>query len=107
MSLPHATAHHLLTEDASTAWATIRSELQAQFFAPLGSANAVEEVIRREKAIEPLELLLGGAAWTLWEEFAQQIPRGSARLLDWWHGGHSGKAVLVLDGLSAREMPRG
>jgi hypothetical protein len=105
MSLPHATAHRLLTEDASTAWATIRTELQTQFFSPLGNGNAVEEMIRREKAIEPLELLLGGAAWTLWEEFAQQVPRGSARLLDWWHAGHGGKAVLVLDGLSAREVP--
>ncbi|HEU5078765.1 MAG TPA: hypothetical protein VFT72_06110 [Opitutaceae bacterium] len=105
MSLPHVTTQRLLTEDASAAWATIRSELQSQFFAPLAQGNVVEELIRREKAIEPLELLLGGAAWTLWEEFATAVPRGSARLLEWWHAGHGGKAVLILDGLSAREMP--
>jgi hypothetical protein len=105
MSLPMATTHRLLYEDASSAWETIRSELQTRFFAPLRDGNAVEEVIRREKAIEPLELLLSGAAWTLWEEFAQHVPRGSTQLLDWWRTGHGGKAVLLLDGLSAREMP--
>ena len=73
MSLPHAIAHRLLTEDTATAWATIRSELQTQFFGLLGNGNAVEEVIRREKAIEPLELLLGGAARTqAWNECSQE-----------------------------------
>jgi hypothetical protein len=105
MALSNSTAQRLLTEDASVAWATIRSELQARFFAPFGDGNAVEELIRREKTIDPLELLLGGAAWTLWEDFSSQVPRGSARLLDWWQGGHDGKAVLVLDGLSTREVP--
>jgi hypothetical protein len=67
---------------------------------------AVEELTRREKAIEPLELLVSGAGWTLWEEFIACVPRGqSARLLDWWHGSPGGKSVLVLDGLSAREVP--
>lgn len=105
MSLPHAIAHRLLTEDASAAWSTIRTELSSQFFAPLGNGNPVEELIRREKSIESLELFLGGAAWSLWEDFASAVPRGSARLLDWWNAGHGGKAVLVLDGLSAREVP--
>lgn len=105
MSLLHSTAHGLLTQDAAGAWATIRAELQTQFFAPLGNGNAAEELIRREKGIEPLELLLGGAAWTLWEEFSQRVPQGSAKMIDWWHAGHGGKAALLLDGLSAREVP--
>lgn len=105
MALPNAAVHRLLTEDSSAAWAMIRSELQTKFSAPLGDCNPAEELVRREKAIEPLELLLGGAAWTLWEDFPSQVPRCSIRLLDWWHSGHGGKAALVLDGLSAREVP--
>jgi hypothetical protein len=101
---PHI-ARGLLTEDASSAWEIIGEELRSLFFTPLHDVNPVENLIRREKTIEPLELLLGGAAWTLWEDFSTCVPRGSARLLDWWHAGHGGKAVLVLDGLSAREVP--
>jgi hypothetical protein len=105
MALSADTVQQLLTLEAQPAWAAIREALQTRFFAPLGAGNPVEELTRREKAIEPLELLLGGSAWTLWEEFAACVPRGSQRLLDWWHADHGRKAVLVLDGLSAREVP--
>jgi hypothetical protein len=79
--------------------------LKTQFFAPLPTGNPVEELTRREKAIEPLELLVSGAGWTLWKDFFACVPRGSQRLLDWWQSSPGGKAVLVLDGLSAREVP--
>lgn len=105
MALDPDIVQRLLAEESSQAWETIREELQSKFFAPLQGGNPLEELIRREKAIEPLELLLGGSAWSLWEEFSTCVPRGSERLLDWWHSGHGGKAVLLLDGLSAREMP--
>lgn len=105
MALTNETAQRLLTEKAPAAWRIIRDEIQAQFFAPIDTDNIAEELIKREKSIGSLELLLSGSAWTLWSEFLACVPRGSARLLDWWHEGHGGKAVLVLDGLSAREVP--
>jgi hypothetical protein len=105
MALPDNIVQCLLADDSQTAWAAIRNELKYHFFAPFGENNPVEELIRREKAIEPMELCLGGAAWSLWNDFSHDIPRGSASLLDWWHSGHGGKAVIVLDGLSAREVP--
>lgn len=105
MALDPDIVQRLLAEEAFEAWETIRGELQSRFFTPLQGGSPLEELIRREKAIEPLELLLGGSAWSLWEEFSNCVPRGSQRLLEWWHSGHGGKAVLVLDGLSAREMP--
>lgn len=56
---PHI-ARGLLTEDASLAWEIIGEELRSLFFTPLQDVNPVENLIRREKTIEPLELLLGG-----------------------------------------------
>jgi hypothetical protein len=56
---PHI-ARGLLTEDASSAWEIIGEELRSLFFTPLHDVNPVENLIRREKTIEPLELLLGG-----------------------------------------------
>ena len=105
MALSTDTVEGLLTEEAQLAWDTVREILKAQFFSPLPAGNPVEELTRREKAIEPLELLISGAGWTLWEDFVAYVPRGSQRLLDWWHGSPGGKAVLILDGLSVREVP--
>jgi hypothetical protein len=105
MALTSRSVTELLTLEAQPAWALIRDQVQTLFSSPVSAANAVEELTRREKALEPLELLVSGAGWTLWDEFSSCVPRGSQRLIEWWHNGHGGKAALLLDGLSAREVP--
>jgi hypothetical protein len=48
--------------------------------------------------------LLAEAAWELWEAFPDHAARTSAALIDWTTQG-TGKAVLILDALSLRELP--
>ena len=94
----------ILQENPQSAWESIRSELKQVFEEPI-SGGLVEQIIRREKRCEPMELAVSGAAWSLWESFYDSVPLASQRLIEWWHGGHGGKAALLLDGLSLRELP--
>ncbi len=104
MALSSTTLDSLLMASSRDAWKAIRDELKRLCCEPL-SGNFVDEIVRREKQCEPLELALSGGSWTLWNTFLQDVPLGSGQLLDWWNSGHGGKAVLILDGLSVRELP--
>lgn len=49
--------------------------------------------------------MLATAAWDLWEQFESVATRNSTALTDWWKQGSPGRAVLILDALSLREIP--
>ncbi|HLV33112.1 MAG TPA: hypothetical protein VKY57_16210 [Chitinispirillaceae bacterium] len=50
--------------------------------------------------------LLSEAAWELWEEYQKYAPRTSQQLKEWTDAQSScGKAVLILDAFSLRELP--
>ena len=40
-----------------------------------------------------------------WQAFGSTVERTSDRLVRWWDEPYSAKAVLILDGLSLRELP--
>lgn len=104
MAISTTTIDSLLLASSCDAWESIREELKKCCCKPL-SGNFVDEIVRREKQCEPLELALSGGSWTLWNTFLQDVPLASQKLVDWWQAGHGGKAVLILDGLSIRELP--
>jgi hypothetical protein len=57
------------------------------------------------KTVAP-DRLLAEAAWELWESYPDAAPRTSSQLQEWCSAPSStGRAVLVLDALSLREMP--
>jgi len=50
--------------------------------------------------------LLAESAWNLWMAYSKAAPRASMVLRDWWaQPSSSGKAVLIMDALSLRELP--
>lgn len=59
------------------------------------------------KTIEP-DRLLAESAWDLWQQYPAAAPRTATALRDWWTttgtSGQHGRAVLILDALSLREM---
>ena len=61
----------------------------------------------RDDALRPLDTWLAGAGWDLWCEFGSAMPRTADRLVEWWDATPAGMgaAVLILDGLSLRELP--
>lgn len=72
---------------------------------PLTTGNAPSEIIRRDREIGTLDLFLSSSGWELWQTFGDNVERTSDRLTRWWSEPFSAKAVLILDGLSLRELP--
>jgi hypothetical protein len=62
-------------------------------------------MVRRDKEIEGLDLVLSSSAWDLWNHFEGCAPKTSAALVDFWNAAPGSKAVLILDAMSLREAP--
>jgi len=70
------------------------------------SATQVQEInLHVSAATGALDTLLCSTAWELWNDFPFCMESTSASLIAWWKATTSAKAVLVLDGLSLRELP--
>ena len=72
---------------------------------PLATGNAPSEVTKRDREIGALDHFLATSGWDLWQAFGDTVERTSDRLVRWWAEPYSAKAVLILDGLSLRELP--
>lgn len=80
-----------------TAWAEIFSALLAL------SQSTSSPVALHDATVVP-DRLLAEAAWELWEAFPTHARKTSDSLKS-WTSSRSGKAVLILDALSLRELP--
>lgn len=87
------------------AWQAIRANLWERFSAPIAPAAADAEVVRRDKDLNELDNVVSGSAWELWKEFESSIPKCSQSLVQFWNSHPEGRAILLLDGLSLREIP--
>jgi len=72
---------------------------------PLAAGNAPSEVIKRDREIGALDHFLSSSGWDLWRSIGNTVERTSDHLARWWTEPYSAKAVLILDGLSLRELP--
>ena len=90
---------------AQDAWRVIINKSLEIASKPLAAGNAPSEVIKRDREIGTLDHFLSSTGWDLWQAFGDTVERTSDRLVRWWTEPYSAKAVLVLDGLSLRELP--
>ena len=95
----------ILSADSFAAWSAIRDQLTALWAAPYLSPQPLAEVKRREAATGLLDLLLSHSAWDLWGDFAKCVPQAADEAAEFWSTHSQGKAVLILDCLSLRELP--
>jgi hypothetical protein len=95
----------ILTATPNDAWRMIFDKLWEIYSASLTSQHAEQEVIDRERKVSEIELLLSSSAWELWRDFEGSVPHTAQAVSDFWNSATSGKAVLILDGLSLRESP--
>jgi len=95
----------LTKESAAEAWRVIIDRTVAIASKPLAAGNAPSEVVRRDREIGALDHFLATSGWDLWSSFGDVVERTSDRLVRWWKEPYSAKAVLILDGLSLRELP--
>ncbi len=105
MALQAATLDAILTQPAGAAWNAIMAEALAVCSQPLKTDKVEAEIARRDRAVADLDQVLASAAWDLWNDFQASVPRTSDRLVSWWQQQIGGKAALILDGLSLRELP--
>jgi hypothetical protein len=105
MTIDAEVLHSLTTGTAKEAWQVIINRATEISCRPLSVANAPGEVTKRDREIALLDHFLSSSGWDLWQAFGDTVERTSDRLIRWWAQPYSAKAVLVLDGLSLREMP--
>ena len=101
-----ASALQAMTQGSDAdAWRVIVDQAVEIARKPLAAGNAPSEVVRRDREIGVLDLFLSSCGWDLWPAFGHSVERTSERLTRWWAEPFSAKAVLILDGLSLRELP--
>lgn len=105
MALTAATLHALAQGSDADAWRIIVAHAVEIAQKPLAASNAPSEVVRRDREIGELDLFLSSSGWDLWQTFDKNVERTSDRLVRWWAEPFTAKAVLILDGLSLRELP--
>ncbi len=69
------------------------------------TGDVARQIREREREVGDIDDLVSTSAWDLWNSFQTSVPRTSEELKRFWGETHHGKAVLILDGLSLREMP--
>lgn len=105
MALTTAVLHTLTQGSEADAWRIIVSHAVGISSKPLAVGNVPSEVVRRDREISEMDLFLSSIGWDLWQAFSSSVDRTSDRLTHWWGKPFSAKAVLILDGLSLRELP--
>jgi hypothetical protein len=105
MALTAGALHTLAQGTDADAWRLVVKHAVEIASKPLGAGNAPSEIVRRDREIGELDLFLSSCGWDLWQAFGGSVERTSDRLVRWWAEPFSAKAVLILDGLSLRELP--
>ncbi len=105
MSLAPDSLQSLLTASAEDAWASIRERMVAVWQPDYDAGTELSQARQREDNLASLDLLLSHAVWPLWHSFSASVPRAAQALADFWAAHPGGRAVLMLDSLSLRELP--
>jgi len=100
-----ATLERLTKENPTESWRIIIQKALGVAQEPLDRIEPVKEILSRDREIGKLDTFLSTAGWDLWRDFPKVVERNSTRLVRWWSEPYAAKAVLILDGLSLRELP--
>jgi hypothetical protein len=100
-----ATLERLTKENSTESWRIIIQKALGVAQEPLDGIEPVKEILSRDREIGKLDTFLSTAGWDLWRDFPKVVERNSTRLVRWWSEPYAAKAVLILDGLSLRELP--
>lgn len=105
MALPLPLFRVLQHSTSPEAWTAILDQLWTRFAEPLSPVTAPAEITRRDSETAELDLFLATAGWELWRSFGEVVPRASQVIVEWWAAQPGGRAMLVLDAVSLRELP--
>lgn len=105
MALSYALLRTLQSSPSVDAWAAIFDYAWSSCSGALDGGKAESEVTRRDRLLGYMDLFLATAGWDLWQTYEDDVPRTAKTLATWWESRSSGRAVLILDALSLREVP--
>ena len=105
MTLSLDLLRRLQTAPPKEAWQALFAFARGTCRRELPQSDVAGEILRRDRALAPADLFLATAGWDLWSSYYDSVPRTADRLSGWWNDSVSGRAVLILDALSLREVP--
>ncbi len=105
MALPYTLFQTLQTESLNEAWKMIFQYAWELCSAAFGSGKPAAQVTQRDRSLADIDLFLATAGWDLWRAYEDAVPHTADVLTQWWQSRSDGKAVLILDSLSLREIP--
>lgn len=105
MPLPLNLLRQLQAASPHDGWACLFEHAWNTCSAPLAQEKASSEVAKRDAEIGAADLFLATAGWDLWRSYESVVPRTADVLTSWWASRGAGRAALVLDALSLREVP--
>ena len=102
--------HNIHSQSSPVAWQSLLNYAWQVCSEPLDMATVGQQITQREREIYSADLLLATTSWDLWQDFEACVESTADALAHWWEQSTSersslGKAVLILDGLSLREVP--
>ena len=105
MPLSRELVQKIIGSQAERAGQTIFDYCWEKFSRPLPDHDQDVEILKRDREIAELDMLLAGTAWELWTDYESAAIRTSQEIIRFWSKCRGGKAILLLDGLSLREVP--
>ena len=105
MALSLDLVRQVQSEAPDKAWQTILEFAWNVCAQPITIDPPTKEVMRRERELYALDLYLATAGYDLWAQMEGSAPRNSRALASWWTQHGPGRAILILDALSLREVP--
>lgn len=105
MPLPLALLRQLQAAPPDVAWTSLFAHAWKVCAAPIAPDKASSVVTKRDAELGAADLFLATAGWDLWRSYEGVVPRTADALASWWTGRGPGRAVLILDALSLREVP--
>jgi len=105
MPMPLALLRTLQTAKPADAWRQLFEHAWTVCSPSMVAEKAASEVAKRDTEIAAADLFLATAGWDLWRSYETIVPRTADVLAAWWSAQAQGRAVLVLDAMSLREVP--
>ncbi len=110
MTLPYDFVQQLQNLPPKDAWGAIFKMAWEVCYQSIDEGKEDTVVANRDLVIGDLDHYLATAGWDLWGDYQSSVSLTSETLVQWWNVQAasvvgSGRAVLILDGLSLRETP--
>ncbi len=105
MPLPLSFLRTFQSSSPQEAWRKIFDHVWQECFPSLQTASVEKEIVRRDREVAMIDLVLSTAGWDLWKHYENCIEHTADALVSWWQSHPKGKAILILDALSLREVP--